>query len=65
MDMNYHRQTVEVLINKDSALYKRIADRAAKDGVSVEDVINMALLLRADMAIDTRLDELDLMEGRK
>lgn len=63
--MDYHRQTVEILINRDSALYKRIEDRAAKDGVNVEDVINMALLLRADMAISTRLDELDLLEGKR
>lgn len=63
--MNYHSQKVEILINKDSDLYKRIADRAVKDGVNVEDVINMALLLRVDMAINTRLDELDLMEARR
>lgn len=62
--MNYHRQNVEILINKDCELYRRICDRAKKDGVTVEDVVNMALLLRADKAIGLRLDELDLMESR-
>lgn len=62
--MNYHRQTVEVLINKDSDTYRRLVARAEKDGVSVEDVINMALLLRADVAIARKLDELDAVDFR-
>lgn len=39
--VDYHRQRVEILIDRESELYRRIAAVAARDGVSVESVVDM------------------------
>lgn len=37
----WHRQRVEILIDQDTNLYRRIAAVAARDGVTVESVVDM------------------------
>lgn len=37
----WHRQRVEILIDRDSNVYRRIAAVAARDGVTVESVVDM------------------------
>lgn len=63
--MSYHRQRVEILIDKDSGLYERIAERAARDGVTVESVVEMLMLLGSHLELEKKLDMMERMERKK
>ena len=55
----YHRQRVEILIERESALYRRIARVAARDGVTVESVVDMLVTVGAHEIIGKRLSVLE------
>ena len=55
----YHRQNVELLIPKDSSLYRKISARAARDGVSVESVVEMLMLLGSHRELEKLIDRED------
>ena len=62
MSGDYHHQTVDIVIPKRSALYRRITARAKADGVPVEAVVDMLMSVGANQLMRDRLDEL---EGKK
>ena len=57
--MNYHRQRVEILIDRDSSLYRRIAAVAARDSVTVESVVDMLVTVGTNEIIGKRLSVLE------
>lgn len=61
----YHRQNVELLIPKDSDLYRKISARAVRDGVSVESVVEMLMLLGAHVELEQKLEMMDRMDERR
>ena len=61
MNKGYHRQNVEILIDKDSELYKKLEIRAAADGVSVEAVVDMLLTLGSNVLLEQRLAAMERM----
>ena len=61
MNKGYHRQNVEILIDKDSELYKKLEIRAAADGVTVESVVDMLLTLGSYGLLEKRLDAMERM----
>lgn len=63
--MNYHRQSVEILIDRDSELYGKLEDRARRDGVTVESVVDMLLTLGSYGILERRLDAMERMEKEK
>lgn len=60
--MSYHRQKVEILLDRESALYRRIAAKAASEGVAIEVMVEMLMNLGAARGLEKQLDR---MEGRK
>lgn len=58
----YHRQRVDLLIRVDSEIYRRVAARAAKDGVSVENVIAAMIGLGGAKALEAALDYREELE---
>ena len=63
--MSYHSQNVNILLDKDAPLWKKIEARAAKDGISVENLITVALNLNVGVAIKEYLNGLERMEAYK
>ena len=63
--MDYHKQTVEIIINRESELYRKICERARRDGISVEAVVDMLMTLGSHLELEKKLKMLDRMEGRK
>lgn len=63
--MNYHRQKIEILIDKDSDLYAKLEERAARDGVTVASVVDMLLTLGSHGMLERRLEQMDRMEREK
>ena len=61
MNKGYHRQNVEILIDKDSELYKKLEIRAAADGVTVESVVDMLLTLGSNVLLEQRLAAMERM----
>lgn len=59
--MNYHSQKVEILIDKDSELYKKLEIRAAADGVTVESVVDMLLTVGSNVLLEQRLAAMERM----
>ena len=57
--VEYHRQRVEILIERESELYRRIARVAARDGVSVESVVDMLITVGTNEIIGKRLSVLE------
>ena len=57
--VEYHRQRVEILIERESELYRRIARVAARDGVSVESVVDMLVTVGTNEIIGKRLSVLE------
>lgn len=55
----WHRQRVEILINQDTNLYRRIEKVAERDGVAVENVIDMMVMVGLDNLLEQRLPELE------
>lgn len=62
MNKGYHRQNVEILIDKDSELYKKLEIRAAADGVTVESVVDMLLTLGSNVLLEQRLAAMERLE---
>ena len=60
--MNYHRQKIEILIDRSSDLYKKLVDRAKRDGVTVESVVDMLLTLGSQGMLERRLEQMDRLE---
>ena len=60
--MNYHRQKIEILIDRSSDLYKKLVDRAKRDGVTVDSVVDMLLTLGSHGMLERRLEQMDRME---
>ena len=63
--MNYHRQKIEILIDRSSDLYKKLVDRAKRDGVTVESVVDMLLTLGSHGMLERRLEQMDRLEKEK
>lgn len=64
----YHTQKVDIVINKDSESWKRIEERAARDGVPVEYIVNVLFATRIGEFVTRQLDLWDLvdqMDGKK
>ena len=57
--VKYHRQRVEILIEQESELYRRIARVAARDGVTVESVVDMLVTVGSHEIIGKRLSVLE------
>ena len=57
--MNYHRQKIEILLDRDSPTYRRIAAKAASEGVSVEVMIEMLMNLGAARGLDAQLRRME------
>ncbi len=58
----YHSQKVDIVINKESAAWKRIEERAARDGVPVEAVVNVLFATRTGEFITRQLDLWDFVD---
>ena len=63
--MNYHRQKIEILIDKDSELYEKLAARAKRDGVTMASVVDMLLTLGSHGMLERRLEQMDRLEKEK
>lgn len=61
MSENYHHQKVDITIPKHSDLYRRIEAQAARDGVAVEMVVNMLMMVGTYELMEKRMD---IMEGK-
>ena len=57
--VKWHRQRVEILIERESELYRRIARVAARDGVTVESVVDMLVTVGTNEIIGKRLSVLE------
>ena len=57
--VEWHRQRVEILIERESELYRRIARVAARDGVTVESVVDMLVTVGTNEIIGKRLSVLE------
>ena len=55
----WHRQRVEILIDQDTNLYRRIAAVAARDDVTVESVVDMLITVGSNEIIGKRLSVLE------
>lgn len=53
--VDYHRQRVEILIDRESELYRRIAAVAARDGVTVESVVDMLVTVGINELLESGL----------
>jgi hypothetical protein len=53
MDGNYYKQSVEIQLERDSDMFRRIEDLAEKTGKPVEEIFSWAVLL----GIEKHLDE--------
>lgn len=59
---NYYRQPVEVILDMDSELFKRLEERAKKDDVDISMVLDMIMTLDVELAIRHRLNIMDEAE---
>lgn len=57
MSGKYHEQNVTVMIRSDCELYKRAMRMAAEQGVTVEKVIDSAMFLHGDLALERWLEK--------
>ena len=60
---NYHSQNVNVVLAKDTRLWADVERRAAKDGVSVEDLISVAVNQMVGTAVRAYLNDRVFMEA--
>lgn len=44
-NVDYHTQTVEIVINKEDELWEKLVERAAESGMTVEELIETLLLV--------------------
>lgn len=61
--VNYHRQRVEILVDRDTDLYRRLTRIAARDGVTVESVVDMLVTVGSTEIIEKRLSLLERKGG--
>lgn len=64
-EKGYHRQKIEILIDRDSELYGKLVARAKRDGVSVESVVDMLLTIGSNPLLEKRLDAMERMEKER
>jgi len=57
MSGKYHEQNVTVMIRHDSELYRRAVKMAAEQGVTVEKVIDSAVFIHGDLALERWLEK--------
>lgn len=63
--MNYHRQKVEILIDKKSSLYRKIVKRAERDGVAVESIVEMLMNFGGQRILDQTLKDIERREAQE
>ena len=61
MTNNYHEQSVKILLNKDSELYRRIDRLAMQKGVPIEVIVD-ALMTLGDT--DVLLSKIEFLEQK-
>ena len=52
----YHRQTVEIVLNKEDELWSRLVERAAEVGLPVESLIDMLVTVGIYHDIERKLN---------
>lgn len=63
--MEYYTQNVEIQINKDDLLYKRLVEKAARDNTTVKNIVDTLVLVGLYHDMTRKLDLLESMEARK
>lgn len=61
---DYYKQRVEIMINKDSDEYRRMAARAARDGVKMENIVDVLFTMGLRKFLRDGLDRWDEMDGK-
>ena len=64
-DDGWHRQKVEIVLKKDSDLYRRIEKYAAHRGVPIEAVVDSLISVGSYNAMETNLNGLEKLTTRK
>lgn len=59
LNKRYHSQYVEIVIDKDSKLYRKIQRKAIRDEVNIENVVDMLLTLASDELLEQQLDRME------
>jgi hypothetical protein len=63
--VEYYTQKIEIQINKDDPLYKRLVEKAARDNTTVKNVVDTLVLVGLYHDMTRKLDLLESMEARK
>ena len=61
----YHRQNVEIILNREGEAYKAIESRAAEKGVPVETMVDSLVSLFIERNIQENLRFHEMMEAKK
>lgn len=56
---NYHQQSVTIVLNRDSDLYRRIETYAVANGATIEAVVDSLVSMGAYSAMANVLDKLE------
>ena len=62
MEDRYHRQNVEIILDREGEAYKAVAARAKKKGMSVETMVDSLVTLFVERHIKDNLRFHELME---
>lgn len=62
MEGKYYKQTVEIVMDREEVLYKRIAEVAEQTGESFESIFNLVAIVGIAHSMDVNLKH--LYEGR-
>ena len=64
MEGRYHRQNVEIILNREGAAYKEIVARAEAKGVPVETMVDSLVSLFIERHIKENLRFHEMMEAK-
>lgn len=64
MDDRYHRQNVEIILNREGEAYKEIAARAEAKGVPVETMVDSLVSLFIERHVKENLRFHEMMEQK-
>jgi hypothetical protein len=64
MDDRYHRQNVEIILNREGEAYKEIVARAEAKGVPVESMVDSLVSLFIERHIKENLRFHEMMEAK-
>lgn len=64
-DDGWHRQRVEIVLRKDSDLYRRIEKYAVQRGVPIEAVVDTLITVGSHEIMDAKLAGLEKLTTRK